>query len=62
MDYNWGIINFSAYYFFLEPSKLVTGGVTGLMIMLEPFFTFPTFNTYVYSKYKFIVNRFIFTW
>lgn len=30
-----------AYYFFLEPSKLVTGGVTGLMIMLEPFLPFP---------------------
>ena len=34
------LISFS-YYFFLEPSKLVTGGVTGLMIMLEPYLPFP---------------------
>lgn len=29
-----------SYYFFLEPTKLVTGGVTGLMILFEPIIPF----------------------
>ena len=40
-----------AYYFFLEPVNLVTGGVTGLMILFKPILPFePSVLMYILNR------------
>lgn len=48
-----------AYYFFLEPVNLVTGGVTGLMILLKPILPFePSVLMYILNISLLIIGLF----
>lgn len=42
LEITFGIFLLSvAYYFFLDPSKLITGGITGITIMVKDYLPFP---------------------
>ena len=48
-----------AYYFFLEPVNLVTGGVTGLMILFKPILPFePSVLMYILNISLLIIGLF----
>lgn len=48
-----------AYYFFLEPANLVTGGVTGLMILFKPILPFePSVLMYILNISLLIIGLF----
>ena len=48
-----------AYYFFLEPANLVTGGVTGIMILFKPILPFePSILMYILNISLLIIGLF----